>query len=379
MQRVVWINKSNWRKPGPIVYMGLLNAMAFAEHRIATDYFVGYGNESDTARDLQEFYGVSPSPFLQIHRVKEAKSGSRDVYKQAVAKINQYLAGGDEVLALTRELGALSKLLKIKKKTAGLRVIYESHDYYVTRAHLPKQNFSAIRRQWSERLLIPQADGLICLTEHQRALYQQHFTQLPILAASLGCLDFSEQDAEQRRFKRNVAYIGHLHGYKGSELIFEIAELLKSKQINLICYGGHEPQVKELRLRAQQRGIDDVLKFEPFVSPAELHQILEHEVSIGLVPLQDTFYSRYLTCPVKALDFLSHGLPVVASDLPSTREVLQSAGNYCPSSTASDFAQAIEALLDNSPAYQAASKKSYLRSESLQWYLRAEKILQCFL
>lgn len=376
MLRVVWINKSNWKKPGPIVYMGLLNALAFAQHNIATDYFVGYGDESDTEQDLTEFYGLDSSPFLNIVRIKESASGKRDVYKQAVLKINDYLSHGVKVIALTRELGALSKLLKIKKTNASLQVVYESHDYYLNRAHLPKQGFSALRRQWAERLLIRKADALICLTEHQRALYQQQLTQLPVLAAPLGCLNFPRQDAEARRVKRNIAYVGHLHEYKGSHLIFDIAKLLKSKNIRLICYGGHQPQVESLRLKAQQQGLKDVLMFESFVSPADLHQILENDISIGLVPLQDTFYSRYLTCPVKALDFLSHGIPIVASDLPSTREVLHDVGHYCLSSDAVQFAQAVETLLDNSLSYQTENKNSYQRNTQLQWHKRAEKILQ---
>ncbi|NOR70641.1 MAG: glycosyltransferase [Methylomarinum sp.] len=376
MQRVVWINKSNWRKPGPIVYMGLLNAMAFAQHKIETDYFVGYGSESDTDQDLVHFYGINVSSFLHIHRIKENDSGRREVYRKAVLTINQYLSNGDEVIALTRELGALSELLKIKKKNPQLQVLYESHDYYLNRTHLPKQGFSAIRRQWAERILIPKADALICLTEHQRALYQQQLTQLPILVAPLGCLDFPKQDSEQRRIKRNVAYIGHVHSYKGSDLIFELAKELKLKNITLSCYGGNEPQIVELRSKSQKQGLDDVLKFEPFMSPVDLHRILDLEVSIGLVPLQDTFYSRYLTCPVKALDFLSHGLPIVASELPSIREVLQHTGHYCSSKDASQFAQVIEALLENSLAYQVASQDSYQRNVTLQWYLRAEKILQ---
>lgn len=378
MRRVVWINKSNWRKPGPIVYMGLLNAMAFAEQQIATDYFVRYGEESDTEQDLQGFYGVEASPFLRIHRVKESRSNSRDVYQQAIVQIKSYLEQGDEVLVLTREIGVLPKLLRLKKQYAALRVIYETHDYYLTRAHLPKQNFSAWRRQWSEKWLIPKTDALICLTEHQRALYQQQLTRLPMMTLPLGCLKFPEQDAESRRLKRNVAYIGHLHVYKGSELIFDIAQWLKAKNITLSCYGGHDKQVGDLRQRAQQLGLAEVLKFAPFVSPVELHRILEHEVSIGLVPLQDTFYSRYLTCPVKALDFLSHGLPIVASDLPSIREILQNSGRLCSSSDAEQFAEAIETLLENQAVYQSYSQLSYQRSELLQWRLRAEKVLSHF-
>ena len=378
MQRVVWINKSNWRKPGPIVYMGLLNAMAFAEQQLATDYFVRYGEESDTEQDLQTFYGVEASPFLQIHRIKESRSNSRDVYQQAISQIKSYLDQGDEVLALTREIGVLPKLLRLKKQHPALRVIYETHDYYLTRKHLPKQNFSAWRRQWAEKWLIPKTDALICLTEHQRALYQQQLIRLPMMTLPLGCLKFPEQAAEPRRLKRNVAYIGHLHVYKGSELIFEIAQSLNGKNITLSCYGGHDKQVGELRMRAQQLGLADVLKFSPFVSPVELHSILEHEVSIGLVPLQDTFYSRYLTCPVKALDFLSHGLPIVASNLPSIQEVLQNSGCLCSSSVVREFAEAIESLLDNQTVYQSYSQLSYQRSEQLQWRHRADKVLSHF-
>ncbi len=376
MLRVVWINKSNWLKPGPIVYMGLLNALAFAQLKIATDYFVGYGDESDTEQDFLQFYGLEPSSFLTIYRIEESTSVKRNVYKQAILKIDEYLKKGDKVIALTRELGALSKLLKIKNASVGLQVIYESHDYYLTRSHLSKRGFSALRRQWAERFLIRKADALICLTEHQRALYQQQLTELPMIAVPLGCLNFPEQDAEKRRRKRNVVYIGHLHSYKGSDFIFEIAKALKSKEIILSCYGGHKSQVEKLCLKTKRLGLDDVLKFEAFVEPKDLHRFLDKEVSIGLVPLQDTFYSRYLTCPVKALDFLSHGLPIVASELPSLREVLQDAGNYCCSSDALQFAQAIELLLDNNLSYQFASQKSYQRNTKLQWPLRAKKILQ---
>ncbi len=377
MRRIVWINKSDWRKPGPIVYMGLLNALAFAELDMPTDYFVGAGSDSDTEQDLQNFYALPALPTLQIHRVKQTSSRGRDVYKRAQVQIQDYLEHGDEVIALTRELGALTKLFGLRKKFPGLRVLYEAHDYYLNRAHAPKQNFSAWRRQWTERLLIPKVDALICLTEHQRALYQQQLTRQPVVALPLGCLNFPRQDAESRRIKRHVAYIGHLHDYKGSELIFEIAGFLKGKNIRLTCYGGHDKQVGALRDRAQTQGLDDVLRFQSFVSPAEMHRILECEVSIGLVPLQDTFYSRYLTCPVKILDFLSHGLPIIASELPSTREVLRSSGVYCPSSDPSGFATTIEKLLEDPICFSEFSDWSYSRSKPLQWQLRAEKILQC--
>jgi glycosyltransferase involved in cell wall biosynthesis len=378
MQRIVWINKSNWLKPGPIVYMGLLNGLSFAENNLQTDFFVGAGDVSDTDKDLVGFYGLQTNDKLNIHRIRDAGSRRRSVYTAAINKISDHCAKGDEVLALTRELGALWQLLKLRKKFPRLKVLYEAHDYYLTTKHLEQKNysFSSIRRQWSERILIPKTDGLICLTEHQRALFQQWFPKMAIIALPLGCLDIPQQPLlEQRRLKRRIAYIGHLHGYKGLELIFQLAAHLKSANIELHCYGGHDAQVLTLRDRAELEGLSNVLYFEPFIEPKTLHQLLDNDMSLGLVPLQDTFYSRYLTCPVKALDFIAHGLPIIASDLPSTREVLRETACYCDSQTVLEFANNAIALLDDAETYLSASLASYSRSRELHWKLRAQRIL----
>jgi glycosyltransferase involved in cell wall biosynthesis len=378
MQRIVWINKSNWLKPGPIVYMGLLNALAFAENDVKTDFFVGAGSASDTLKDFVGFYGLQPNPHLIVHRIIDQGARRRSVYTAALNKISEYSAEGDDVLALTRELGALWLLIKLKKRFPRLKVLYEAHDYYLTTKHLELKrfSFSAFRRKWSERILIPKTDGLICLTEHQRALFQQWFPNMAIIALPLGCLDVLEKPMfEQRRLLRRVAYIGHLHGYKGLELIFQLASHLKSANIELHCFGGHAAQVVTLRKRAELEGLASVLHFEPFIEPKTLHQLLDNDMSLGLVPLQDTFYSRYLTCPVKALDFMAHGLPVIASDLPSTREVLRETACYCDSQSEAEFANKIIGLLDNTEAYQAASLAGYARSKELRWAQRAQRIL----
>ncbi len=97
MQRFVWINKSNWRKPGPIVYMGLLNALAFAENGLATDFFVGSDQDSDdTETDLADFYGLNAHQCLNIHRIPDKPGWQRSVYSAAIARIASYCEQGDE-------------------------------------------------------------------------------------------------------------------------------------------------------------------------------------------------------------------------------------------------------------------------------------------
>ncbi len=374
---VVWINKSEWKKPGPIVYMGLLNALAFAQIGIASDYFVAAGSHSDTNDDLHNFYGVEPHPLLRIHRITSTQR--RAVYAGAIAHVTHLCERNTPVLVCTRELGCLPALLQLKKRFAHLRVLHETHDFYLNVRHLERVDWSARRRQWAERLLLPRLDGVICLTEHQRALYQQALPHQRLLALPLGSVARTPKTSrESRRALRKVAYIGHLHSYKGLEQIFALATEFTAHHIALHCFGGGKAQVRRLNERAADAGLADTLQFTEFMSPRALEHILLHEISIGIAPLQDTFYNRYLTCPVKILDFIGCGLPVVASDLPATRALLGDSGCYCRTDDIAALATRICTLLDSTDAYSDACSQSAIRAEALAWPIRAQNIVAAF-
>jgi len=376
--QVVWINKSPWRKPGPIVYMGLLNALAFAWNGLATTLFVEAGEDSDTDTDMREFYGLEPHSLLQIRRTTAAAGQQRTVYAAARDHIEKACRSGEAILVCTRELGCLSALFTLRRRYPSLlRVLHECHDYYLSTRRLPKRGFAALRRQWSERMLLPRVDGLICLTEYQRALYQQHLPRVPAIALPLGTLPQSvdAEQVEQRRRARSVAYIGHMHDYKGLDALFALAGELQKHGIMLHTFGGGDAQIESLRRRAREAGIEATLLLTPFLPPRELHARLASAVSIGLVPLQDTYYNRYLTCPVKALDFISHGLPVIGTDLPSVRAVLGDAGCYADFD-AGPTANLIVDLLDDAPRYAACSQRIRARAQMLTWERRAAALAQ---
>lgn len=380
MLRAIWISKQHWLKPGPMTYMGLLNARAFAENGINTDFFVRAEqdyNPANTAEDLLSYYGLPAHPGFTVHCIPETHRLRRDAYQAAVAKIKEYHAQGDDIIAATREYGAFAMLLKLKKACPRLKVVFESHNFFINLKHLDSRpwSLSRWRTRWVERHQLPAADGLICLTEHQRALYQHWLPQLPTIALPLGCLDFPPHpDVEQRRLLRRVAYIGHLYDYKGRELFFQLAKHLKAAAIQLHIFGGYPDEVAALQQRALQEQLADTLFFTSFIEPKALHDILQDQVSIGLVPLQDTYYNRYLTCPVKVLDFMAHGLPIAASELPSIRDLLRESGVYCRPDDVEAFAANIQKLLDDPAAYAHCSSATYQRARELQWPMRARRI-----
>ena len=79
--------------------------------------------------------------------------------------------------------------------------------------------------------------------------------------------------------------------------------------------------------------------------------------------------------PVKALDSLSHHLPVIATDLPTTRAVIADAGIYLSPDHPETFPLAIKELIDNPEQYRQLSLNAARRSEELTWKHRAQTIV----
>jgi hypothetical protein len=71
----------------------------------------------------------------------------------------------------------------------------------------------------------------------------------------------------------------------------------------------------------------------------------------------------------------AHGLPVIASELPSIRDVLRETGSYCDSKNAAEFAAQAIKLHDNPTLYIQTSLATYQRAGELSWPGWALKLL----
>lgn len=388
--KIVWANRSEWKKPGPIVYMGLLNALSFAQLGYETHLFASEGNASDTARDLVDFYGIEANKNLHIHRIpkgtKLSEIPGRSIYRKALTFSKHALTKGEKVIFLTRELGLTGLLARLQHRFPNtLRTIYEAHDFHADLSGRDQKiKFTDHRKKLSEHFFLPKLSGLLCITPPQEQLYRQALPKLNILTLSLGCLDHapsSPQEIECRRSRRTVIYVGHLHRYKGVHDLLDQSSFFQQHNLKLHLLGGEAKQIKKLkktlssRQKKQASSSEFPIHFFPTMPPAQLHQHLENHASLGIVPLQDSYYNRALTCPVKALDSLSHHLPVIASDLPTTRAVLSDAGVYIAPNSPESLPLAAKELIDSPERYRQLSQNAAQRALQLTWKNRALAIL----
>jgi glycosyltransferase involved in cell wall biosynthesis len=393
----LWVNKRDWRHPGPIVNIGLRNAYHLAEIGFETHFCLGAGPDSDTNEDLQAFYRLAPTPLLHVHRItrkglvdlgrgKYPATTSRRIFSEVSRLVARFLAERrGPIVVLTREPTLLPRLAWLCHRYGDrVRAFYEAHDYYADLSWKKKEGkkikSADLRQNWLERLFLPQIDGVIGITSEQARLYARQFPRLPTIYLPLGVeLTASEEniDLEQRRAQHRLIYVGRLTQSKGLQSLLRSTPQLAAANIRLAFWGGNEIQGRKVKEMAREFGFADGVETVATRTPDALATALATQASAGLIPLEDDYYNRYLTCPAKGLDYLGQGLPIIASDLPSTRGLLGSNGaaRYVAPGDPLGFAQEAIALLENAQTYQTATLAALARAREISWKTRVGKLV----
>jgi glycosyltransferase involved in cell wall biosynthesis len=145
-----------------------------------------------------------------------------------------------------------------------------------------------------------------------------------------------------------VCYLGNLHARRDPGLLFrvlaEIARRLPECRFLVVARPTAEAEHLMREFPAADR-----LVFTGFVPHAEVPALLR-AAHVGIFPLAvDDPYGVYRTSsPLKVMEYLSAGLPVVSSRVPDAEKVLgESGGGVCVDNDAGAFAQAALAYLQD--------------------------------
>jgi glycosyltransferase involved in cell wall biosynthesis len=161
-------------------------------------------------------------------------------------------------------------------------------------------------------------------------------------------------------------YIGRLDGWKGVETLLEASSLL-ADLVTVVIIGGEPAQIKTLSAQYPQ---------VTFLGSRPYRELSDHMAAADVLILPNTGkneISKTFTSPLKLFAYMASGVPIVASDLPSLREVLDedSATLVRPDSPEALASGIRRALVDG--ATQAARALALVQAYT--WHRRAERIL----
>lgn len=277
------------------------------------------------------------------------------------------------------ELMVVGFLLKMH----GKKVVYDVHEdmprQIMTRHWIPSRFRRPVSRgvEILERAGSIAWDGIITVTptiarrfpEHKRAVVQNF--PVPEELVTANPIPYEQRDPV-------VAYVGKLEGPRGArEMVRAMGELPEDCPARLMIAGTFEPQALEPELQSM-KGWSRV-DSRGWLKRAQIAELLG-KARLGLVLLHPV--ENYLEAqPNKLFEYMAAGLPVVASDFPSWRALIDDAkcGVLVDPLDPTAIAGAIAWLLDNPAEAQAMGQRGQRAvQEKFTWKVEGDRLIDFY-
>ncbi|MEX2015532.1 MAG: glycosyltransferase family 4 protein [Candidatus Hydrogenedentales bacterium] len=327
-----------------------------------------------TSRESNEqasftFYGVAKN--FRIHRlVRRNVPGMRTWFALKCAYVARRLRPD---LAYGRFLHACWAAVQL-----GLEVVYESH--------APESDVSAQSARLVRRLIrSPRLKRLVVISH---ALKQHYLREFPAVAEKIVVIpDAADEvvsnvtpvDLHALNGRLQVGYVGHLYRGKGMELISALAPRCTWADFHIV--GGTEEDLAAWRSRLSNSGNVHV---HGFIAPGEADRY-RLAFDVALAPYQRSVHGHGSAqdigewmSPLKIFEYMAARRPIIASDLPVLREILQHGETalLCPPDDVDAWAQALARLRDSAELRVRLGQTAYDQFQKhYMWRRRAERIL----
>ena len=265
-------------------------------------------------------------------------------------------------------------------------IIYTRDKFFLSLSLLLKniifENHTFPRKYFLYRLFFKKMMGVVVITQKLRdLLIERGISPDKILVAPDG-VDLEEfnvkETKEECRRKLNlpqdkkiILYTGHLYQWKGAQTLAEASSYLP-EDAYVYFVGGTTKDIKEFEIQNSKLKIK-VIGHRPH---AEIPYWLKAADILVLPNSGKEDISKFWTSPIKMFEYMASGRPIVSSDLPSIREILNERNAVLVEPDNSKaLASAIERVLRSSDLSEKISMQALRDVQNYSWSNRAKNIL----
>lgn len=345
----------------------------FAKIGIETELFVPSKGNNDEKTDPFDFYKIRPD--FEIKKIP-----------------------GSDLLGLTLKFGrifywidVLSFYLNAKNKIelANNDVIY-SRDF-LTALFFGRKNFVCLElhnipKSNLFRKSFKRAKLFVVLNKNiKEALVSFGISEENILIAPSG-VDIEQFSADMPKDIEGIINSDFVYGYigtlktmgmeKGVDLGIEALKYLPDN-FKFLVVGGEPDEIEYYRKMSISFNVSNRVIFVGKVSQYEVGKYAK-KCDVLIAPYPSNEHYSYYMSPLKIFEYMASGKPIIATDLPSIREVLIHGENasLIPPENVKALAEAINFLKESSDyAKKISENASELVKEKYAWSIRAKKII----
>lgn len=174
-----------------------------------------------------------------------------------------------------------------------------------------------------------------------------------------------------------VMYTGNFTTMGADKGITDILRALKElPDVTFVAVGGSEKDRVHYEALAAQLGVSSQIELRGFEPQATL-ALYQRATDILLMPFPDTPHYRSNMSPVKMFEYMASGRPIVASNLPTIAEVLNSANaTLVPPGNIQALVEAINGLLSDPERGERLAAQAAKDVQKYSWSERARQVLE---
>jgi glycosyltransferase involved in cell wall biosynthesis len=259
----------------------------------------------------------------------------------------------------------------IVSKLKQLPLVYDSHEYFTGVPEI--QNRPIVKWVWKtiERLIFPHLKNVMTVSDSISFQYESEYGIRPITVRNCSknanqIIPFSRDELQVN--KDHLLLIMQGTGINidrgGIELIEAIS---KTENVSLLIVGGGD-MITVLKEKVIRYNLAERVKFFPKVPWEELIRYTK-AADVGLSLDKDTNINYRFSLPNKLFDYITAGIPVIASNLPEVSKIVteNNCGIIIPDVSPAEIMKAIQKLKENQDLLAEFKKNAVIASESLSW------------
>lgn len=314
----------------------------------------------------------------KLSEVKSSSLGLNLIFHKdtKIGRLQSKLSFFKEVLQtsnpviVTRALAKSRVIRLLKRFRPSITHIHEMHEAsfdYLFKKRVTKTEF--------ERK-IDCIDCILFTSDAQVDFFRKEFLKLPkdylVLPNAVDLTRFQERALGTTNI---VTYVGQLNDWKNFELIIaSLSELPDSYHLRVAGGDGSTTAEEFIFDLANKYDVStNRITYFGYVPHQRVATDVIDGSSVLVVPLGDNLQSNWLTCPMKLVEFMATGIPVVVVDKRTTRAIASEETVWFASNNPKEFADTI-VVAKNHPEQKRAQQIE--RSRQYSFSQRANKLNQ---
>ncbi len=264
-------------------------------------------------------------------------------------------------LLLANDLDTLpANFLASKAKSCAL--VYDSHEYFTEVPELVGRPRTKAIWGRIERMLVPGLKHAFTVSPAIAEAYQRKYGVQFRVVRNLPVLE--ELETVLPAHPPVILYQGAVNMGRGIDLAIRAMQHLDGAVLTIV---GSGDVLEEMKMLAQELHVTERVQFRGRV-PFEQLKTVTRSASIGISLEEDKGLNYRFALPNKLFDYIHAGIPVLSSDLPAMREVVEthSIGEILFNRDPKALAQQLQAMLDQKKQTDWRSN-CQLAAQQLNW------------